>query len=639
MASIAVIGMGPRGTAVVERIGANAALLADEPLHLHLIDPHPHGAGRIWHDAQSRELVMNTVAGEIGLFTDPTLAIDGPIRPGPNLYEWSLLAAGRQDAEPSAAFTDFPTGADALDAGLRAEVAAMKPWSHPSRVLYGRYLAWCLERAIHALPDTVVVHRHRSEAVAIDGSTPCRVVLSDGASIEADSAILALGWLGSESSDTDAALGRAVEELGLTFIPPASPIEQDLDRLQPGERVIVRGLGMGFFDLMALVTLGRGGRFVPDDDRSGRLRYVPSGREPRLHVGSRSGIPFRSKPLWGGFAPRTPQRHLAGIGRPDRPVDFAAEALPLIRKDAAVAYYSTLARVRPEAIVDHVALLAVLDEYDTDSDLFAAAVARQVPDPADRFDLDRLVAPARGRRFADPDAWRAWIRDYLDEDLREGAFGAASPLKAAAWSIGCARGPMWGIAGFGGLWGESHTRDFLRFTALGNLLGSGPPAFRSQQFRALIDAGIVNPIGPELTVRVDPQAGCLVAESAVVTGSGICATALVDAWMQAPRATGSTSPLLRSLVADGLARPFRILGRDGTAHETGAVEIGADDSRLVAADGSVDRPIFLLGIPAEEIRGNGTASPIPGAGGVFLREADAATRAALRAATRTPERV
>lgn len=636
MARIAIVGMGPRGTALVERIGANATVLGDEPLQLHLIDPHPHGAGRVWHDGQSRELVMNTVAGEIGLFTDPSLEIEGPIRPGPNLYEWSLLAAARSDAVASAVYDAFPAAPTALDDGLRAEVAGMQPWSHPSRVLYGRYLAWCLDRAIAILPPTVTVHRHSCEAVGIEGG---RVLLADGGAIEADAVLLALGWLGSETAEAEAALAREIEAIGLTVIPPASPIEQDLDRLAPGEDVIVRGLGMGFFDMMALVTLGRGGRFVVDGDD---LRYLASGREPRLHVGSRSGIPFRSKPLWGGFAPRTPQRHLGGLVRTGRPVDFVTDALPLIQKDAAVAFYSTLARVRPDAVTNLDALLAVLDEDSVDSAAFAAAVDRQVPDPLDRFDLDRLVAPAKGRRFDSPAAWRAWIRDYLDEDLREGALGAASPLKAAAWSIGCARGPMWGIAGFGGLWGESHRRDFLRFTALGNLLGSGPPAFRSRQFRALLDAGIVSAIGPEFTVRVDRERGRIIAESAVVADSRVEATALVDAWMQAPRAAESTSPLLRSLVDAGLARPFRIRGSDGAQHETGAVEIRADDSRLVAADGSTDNPIFLLGIPAEEIRGNGTASPIPGTGGVFLREADAATRAALLAAvprSRTLERV
>ena len=59
----------------------------------------------------------------------------------------------------------------------------------------------------------------------------------------------------------------------------------------------MRGMGLGFIDLMALLTEGRGGRFTPDPrpDEPGRLSYRPSGREPRLWVGSRRGVPYHSK--------------------------------------------------------------------------------------------------------------------------------------------------------------------------------------------------------------------------------------------------------------------------------------------------------------------------------------------------------
>ncbi|WP_229383699.1 FAD/NAD(P)-binding protein [Microbacterium allomyrinae] len=644
---IAVIGMGPRGTAVVERMAANLGSADDREWELHLIDPHPHGPGRIWHDAQSRELVMNTVAGEIGLFTDATSTIDGPIVVGPNLYEWSLHAGGRSGdlavSAPVAAVLAEHDAGTALDPELRAEIAQLRPWSHPTRVLYGRYLEWCLQRAIRTLPAGVTVHRHECAAVALaeataeeaaDGHPALTVELGDGVRLDVDAAILALGWLGSQAPSADVELGRGIRNRGLTWIEPASPIEQDLDAIGAGEHVVVRGLGMGFFDMMALVTVGRGGRFIEADPKGG-LRYEPSGREPRLHVGSRRGVPFRSKPLYAGFAPSTPQAHLGGLRTlaAARRIDFAADAMPLIRKDAVSAYYTTLARESPGAVRGRVEdLLGLLWTHDLDSDEWLDSLARHVPDPRSRLDLKRLLDPARpDGEYIDAGAWRDWVTEYIDEDLAEGHRGSASALKAAAWSIGCARGLAWDVAGFGGLWGESHARDFLEFVALGNMLGSGPPAFRMQQLRALIAAGVVNLVGPRMRVHVESResSGVIVAESPAVPGSRVEATVLVDAWMQMPRATGTTSPLLRSLIETGMARPFRVSGRDGTDHITGGVEITEAESRIVAADGSVRAPVFLLGIPAEEVRGNGTASPIPGSGGTFLREADAATRAAL----------
>ena len=60
---------------------------------------------------------------------------------------------------------------------------------------------------------------------------------------------------------------------------PANPADVDLSHLEPGEPVLLRGLGLNFFDYMALLSVGRGGEFVTED---GTLSYRPSGREPRM---------------------------------------------------------------------------------------------------------------------------------------------------------------------------------------------------------------------------------------------------------------------------------------------------------------------------------------------------------------------
>lgn len=87
--SLAVIGCGPGGTSLLERLCANApALLADRQLHVHVVDPHPPGAGRIWRREQSSLLWTNSFASDITVFTDETSTCAGPVRPGPTLWEW-----------------------------------------------------------------------------------------------------------------------------------------------------------------------------------------------------------------------------------------------------------------------------------------------------------------------------------------------------------------------------------------------------------------------------------------------------------------------------------------------------------------------------------------------------------------------
>src|SRR5205085_10993729 len=117
----------------------------------------------------------------------------------------------------------------------------------------------------------------------------------------------------------------------LTYLPTGYTADLDLSRLEPGQDVLVRGAGLAFVDLAVLLTSGRGGRFETGDD--GRLRYLPSGREPVLHVGSRRGVPYRAKLgyVWPG--PPVPLRFftVAGVDAafgPDRAVDLRADLAP-----------------------------------------------------------------------------------------------------------------------------------------------------------------------------------------------------------------------------------------------------------------------------------------------------------------------
>src|SRR5687767_4787604 len=73
--AIAVVGVGPRGTSVLERLCASAPeLTPDTALTIHLVDPAPPGPGRVWRTDQSAELLMNTVASQVTLFTDDSVA-------------------------------------------------------------------------------------------------------------------------------------------------------------------------------------------------------------------------------------------------------------------------------------------------------------------------------------------------------------------------------------------------------------------------------------------------------------------------------------------------------------------------------------------------------------------------------------
>ena len=127
VATVAIVGAGPGGTSFLERLLASVPeLLGDQPLDVHLVDPFPPGAGRIWRYEQSALLRMNSMAEDVTMFTDDSVRCEGPIRPGPSLIEWAEAVRGQPQATPE----------------LTAEVAALTATTFPTRQLQSAYLAW-----------------------------------------------------------------------------------------------------------------------------------------------------------------------------------------------------------------------------------------------------------------------------------------------------------------------------------------------------------------------------------------------------------------------------------------------------------------------------------------------------------------
>ncbi len=84
MTTLVVVGAGPGGTSLLERLVANAPELAgSDPIDVHVIDPHPPGAGRVWRQAQSPLLWMNSMAEDVTMFTDASVVCEGPIAARP----------------------------------------------------------------------------------------------------------------------------------------------------------------------------------------------------------------------------------------------------------------------------------------------------------------------------------------------------------------------------------------------------------------------------------------------------------------------------------------------------------------------------------------------------------------------------
>ncbi|MCX4822798.1 FAD/NAD(P)-binding protein [Streptomyces sp. NBC_01142] len=684
--AVAVVGAGPRGASVLERLCASLPELSPGlRLTVHLVDPAPPGPGHVWRTDQSAELLMNTVASQVTLFTDDSVACEGPIRPGPSLYEWA------------ADHTDERLGPD----------------DYPTRACYGRYLEWVFLRTVGGAPDTVTVRVHRARAVRLeDDREPMAVSAEHAAAFQVPRAhtplnntaarapaptaaprqtltlddgtvltglcavILAQGHLPVVPRQAQAHLAEyAARHRRLRYFPPANPADLDLSAVAPGEPVLLRGLGLNFFDHMALLTTGRGGTFVRTD--GGMLSYLPSGREPRLHAGSRRGVPYQAR---GDNAKGPSGRHEPLVLTPEviagfrmradggDPPDFLTEIWPLVAKEVEAVHYEALLAagdgptpcdvrgfqgfqdfrnvLDAENVTDFedVRGSKVVRDFENVRDFRArfldaphgSAQEAAVLDAfgfaeADRWCWDRISRPHAGQCFSSPAEHHVWLLAHLRQDAAQAALGnVAGPRKAALDVLRDVRNELRQIVDHAGLSGTSR-RDHLDrwYTPLNAFLSIGPPRRRIEEMTALIEAGVLEVVGPHTTIGMAD--GLFTAESPDVTGSLVTATTLIEARLPEPDLRRTCDELLGRLLKTGQCRPHTIDG-----YETGGLDVTRRPYRLINRQGRPHPRRFAIGVPTEGVHWVTAAGARPGVDSVTLSDADAVARAALRTLATTP---
>ncbi|KAF3058024.1 hypothetical protein GL218_05790 [Daldinia childiae] len=605
--NIAIVGAGPRGISVLERMCASVPYILAPNAHLtiHMIDPFPPGAGSVWRTDQPTQLIMNTIVSQMTMYTDQSVTCAGPIRPGPTLYDWQMNA---------------PEG------------SRLGPNDYATRALYGRYLRWVFDQIQVHDKDKVKIVVHTASAVSLDQEPDGRQVLtlSTGDSLSGLSAVvLAQGHLPLIPSPYLLELATFAEQNRLCYIPPAKPADVDLSSIHPNQPVLVRGLGLSFFDYLAMLTEGRGGRF-------GRTisgyRYIPSGNEPRIYAGSRRGIPYVSrgdnkKPPLQSHTPLlltedviAAFRNLAESGNPP---DFQEHVWPFLAKEVETVYYETMLGANNPKRLDFRA--EFLSAHPGSAEETQVLDKYNIP-VTNRWSWEYMSRPYDRYTFTSAEAWQNWLLGYLDEDIRQATLGnVESPQKAAIDVLRDLRNHVRQIVEFGGISDISREQQFnSHFSSLNAHLAIGPPRMRIEQLVALIKANIVTIIGPELEVQFDN--GAWLAMSREIPDSTVRVTGLIEARVAEPRLSQTADGLLRGLLEKGQCRPHTING-----HETGGLDVTPSPGHLIDNNGVPHPRRFAVGVPTEGVHWVTALGVRPGINSVSLLETDAVARAALMA--------
>jgi hypothetical protein len=551
--TLAVIGAGPRGIAVVERLVA-ASRLPDwrGPVTVHLVDPFVGFGGSVWRCDQSEALLMNTATCQTTMYPDASCR---PQLPVPHTVTLADHLAGE----------------------------GLAPADIASRAAHGRYLRAVLDRAeADADPERIRILRHRASATDVSGphDGPQSVTLSTGERFEADAVALALGHLATAPGPRSQLLAHAAERSGLVHVPPANPLEIDFTRLLGRERIAVQGMGLNFYDALALLTEVAGGRFEPDPDAPSGLRYVAGGGEPQLIVGSRSGMVYRPKPdlrpeLPSPYVPRilTAERVLELAVRPAG-VDHERDVMPLLLAELSRAL--TEAGLPDRASEE--AILQVLFPFGrkggsirrahrrTTAMLRRALAEATVPDPNRLVDLG------------------AYTTESLARDI------------------------------------DGHLRNAFASWA------SGPPVLRVRQLLALEEAGLVRFTGPGMVVEADEDAGLFRAGAGETPEGWYTCDGVFEAHLPGVDLGSYTSPLLRAWRERGEVFTDAWASR-GTGRRLATGSIAVDGLYApIGKDSRVYERRLLLGLPVSTAQPGSAITAAPGTAPQLLQHAEAVAR-------------
>ncbi|HEY6514414.1 MAG TPA: FAD/NAD(P)-binding protein [Burkholderiaceae bacterium] len=563
-ARIAIVGMGPRGLTVLERLVANLRAQKFGSVQIHIFDPNLPGTG--CHDPdQAGHLLVNTVAGQITQFSDATVVNAGPPLDGPSFHEWLI-------AEDLRKGTGNP----------------IHPDEYYSRAAFGRYLHWCYHYLVALAPANTHITLVREEVSSLHRVDEAWVLRTASGAVRTDFVVLTTGH-------TKAApRGAARTSTGTLAIDDPYPIREQLAGVSPGMTVGIEGIGLTSMDVIAELTVGRGGRFHVD--ASGRRTYTASGREPHLAVYSRSGLPLTArarnqKGVSTQYRARFLKLDVVRAMRAQCKLDFRKDIVPLLWADMQYAYYEAYVRRKRDSLLS-VLLLSQL--VAAESAAQRDALVRQYVPEADRFEWQSLYDPVPARALVSGPVFDGWLRQHIEGDLADAASGNVdSPIKAACDVVRDLRDNLRAAIDFAGLTEESHRWLLGEFVPFMNRIAVGPPASRLAELLALVDAGVVD-------IGFGPGAHCVKSAEGrwkVVSAQWPERKAPVDVHVKARVSMHSpaddASALMRGLLSGGHARLFT----NGGFHP-GGIEIDRNFN-VVSGSGAATTNLWALGIPTE----------------------------------------
>lgn len=557
---IVLIGAGPRGLILLEQLASElhsrrqSERSAEQTLRVAVCDPAPFGAGAVWDPHQSEVLLMNVQARRISIYQHSAPERTSHPNAGPTLDRWIRDVKGSEGLEETDQYAPRP--------------------------VFGEYLADAYRRLIDQAGSTLDVNEFKAEAIDLTPLGDCwavRVVSEMAGApqhIRGKTVVLATGHIPSEPDELQRA--RLCHSRRVTrdrrpchYIGAGLHRGEHFNDVGSDDAVYLEGLGLGFFDVVALLTEERGGRWKED-------QYCSSGNEPLLLAGSRRGLPFLGRSRMFKARPEISER-----------LERVFEGLGWVSSASfGEVLWPEIERALRHEVTEAVHELWLVSGVDQS---LVERTEALVNEPFENWShansLTRVMDAGTHH-----DRIMLFLQDQVELEKASCAYGKTlDPRQRAAEYLQPVRDRIRSLVPGLRFSAASYANDLeAQFSSFAGFINVGPPMLRVEQLISLEHAGLLRFTGP---------AGIAYGSEGftVETSDGYeTVNALVEARVPSLAVDKSARPLLRNLVRSGVAG---LNVRDGINFH--GVAVSVPDGRIKDREGNVQTGLFAYGVPTE----------------------------------------
>lgn len=584
---ITIIGAGPRGLMMLHRLLKEIQL----PVTIDLYDSFQIG-GRVWRTDQPLYLLMNSTAQLVTLFND----YQSQRLTGPTFYEWSQSEAAKSFIEKQNYAHDFSQVCQEI-----------KPDDFAPRALFGVYAQWFYQEITQTAPANVAINFNQQKVTAAKLVSDQHYELTTKTGkTEYDYVIGSTGTSNNQMTADEVSLAKYADKYQLTYLAPNYVNEANLTNITADQTVLLRGMGLNFFDYLTAFTIGRGGQFVYDEKH--HLTYLASGKEPQLVAGSRRGVPYY--PKTENQLPVGKHLPLYFLNWETINANLVEHKLPyakffdLFQAEIENRYYQLLINAK----YPNLNAAEFTKAFQTSKDR-KATIAKYHFREEDLLDWNLLANPVAGTSITMISAYQTillqWIK-LITDDAKLGSLHA--PITGALTMFVEMRTTIQKLVAEHYFTNDDYVNKFLKeFTAFTGFLTSGPPVVRYEQLQALMEAGILTIVPPQLQVMGANHH--FIARSHFYPGEIFTCDAMIEARLPRPNLSLTDDSWLKSLRDADILSPYQIPLTDGQAFNTQAVNVTELTFNPLNSQNQLHKHLFIWGLPITGVEWMTTVLP------------------------------